>query len=73
MAPRMAPRSPGMHSAGVRIVLRLWQINVVYHYAHTDAFFRRRNIVHQSSRLDVMSNLLAGAFFAALVFVNPPH
>lgn len=44
-----------MHSAGVRIGLRLWQIDVVYHYVHTDAFFARRNIVYQSSRLDEQS------------------
>jgi len=50
-----------MHSAGVRIGLRLWQIDIVYYYVDTDAFFARRTVLYQSPLLDVKSNVLAGA------------
>ncbi len=62
-----------MHSAGVRIGLRLWQIDIVYYYVDTDAFFARRTVLYQSPRLDVKSNLLAGGTTAVEIHDGRSH
>ncbi len=62
-----------MHSAGVRIGLRLWQIDIVYYYVDTDAFFARRTVLYQSPLLDVKSNLLAGATAAVEIHDGRSH